>query len=131
MVVAETLHEPRRQPLNSLQTIGVSNKVLREGLHSVLDGAEPTCYRGGANADTDSSANDHLIRLALEAASLQWLEGEKELSMRTPRFVVTVLSISGIKRMFISVICVVAGVFYLFYHHSAHNLLVISFEELF
>ncbi len=40
-----------------------------------------------ANAVTDSSANDHLImyniRLSLGAASLQWVEGEKELSMRT------------------------------------------------
>ncbi len=39
------------------------------------------CYKeGGANADTGSSANDHLTmnstRLALEAASLQGIEGE-------------------------------------------------------
>ncbi len=50
-----------------------------------LKGGEITA----ANADTDSSANGHLIknniRLALEAASLQWMEGEMELSMRTPR----------------------------------------------
>ncbi len=51
------------------------------------------CYKGGANADTDSSANDHFItnniRLALEATSLQWTEGEKELSMRTLRSLTT------------------------------------------
>ncbi len=47
----------------------------------------------GANADTDSSENDRLItnsiRLALEAAPLQSMEGEKELSMRTPRSLTT------------------------------------------
>ncbi len=35
-----------------------------------------------------TTPNDRLIinriRVALEAASLQWMEGEKELSMRTP-----------------------------------------------
>ncbi len=49
--------------------------------------------RKGLNADTDSSSNDriiiHNIRLNLEAASLQWMEGEKELSMRTPRSLTT------------------------------------------
>ncbi len=43
----------------------------------------------GANADTGSLAEDCLtvssIGLALEAASLQWMEAEKELSVRTPR----------------------------------------------
>ncbi len=38
--------------------------------------------RGGENADTDNSANNHhiisSICLALEAAFLQWVEGEKE-----------------------------------------------------
>ncbi len=38
----------------------------------------------GANADTDSSVNDRLIinnmRLAVEAASLKWVEGEKMLN---------------------------------------------------
>ncbi len=83
---AETLYEPRRQPLDLLQTISVGNKVRQADLHSVLKMApNQRVIRGGANADTDSSANDRLIinsiRLALEAASLQWMEGEKELSM--------------------------------------------------
>ncbi len=42
---------------------------------------------------TDSSTNERLIVysicLALEAASLQWMEGEKELSVRTPRSLTT------------------------------------------
>ncbi len=46
--------------------------------------------------DTDSPANEHLfiisIRLALEAASLQRMEGELELSMRTPRSLTTFLT---------------------------------------
>ncbi len=41
----------------------------------------------GANTDTNSSANDRLIinsiGIALGASSLQWMESEKELSMRT------------------------------------------------
>ncbi len=46
-----------------------------------------------ANAATDSSANYRLIknsiRLALEAVSLHGMEGEKELSMTTPRSLTT------------------------------------------
>ncbi len=44
-------------------------------------------------AKKKSSAKDRLIinsiRFALEAASLQWMEGEKELSMRTPMSLTT------------------------------------------
>ncbi len=52
-----------------------------------------------ANVDTDRSANDRFIiksiRLALEAASLQWMEGEKELPMRTPRSSSTNIALSN------------------------------------
>ncbi len=74
-----------------LQAIGVGNKVRRTGLHSVVKmGPNLRVIKGGgANVDKDSSANDRLIinniRLALEADSLQWMESEKELPMRTPR----------------------------------------------
>ncbi len=34
--MTETLYEPRRPPLDLLQTVGVGNKVRRAGLHSVL-----------------------------------------------------------------------------------------------
>ncbi len=87
----ETLEKPRRQPLDLLQTIGIGNKVRRAGLHGVLKMRlnQRIIKGGGGNADTNSSVNDRLIinsiRLALEVASLQWMEGEKELSMRTPR----------------------------------------------
>ncbi len=47
------------------------------------DGADPSCYNGGGvNADTGSSVRASLftnsIRIALEAACLQWVQGEKE-----------------------------------------------------
>ncbi len=78
----ETLYEPSRQPLDLLQTISVSNKVRRAGLHGVLKiGPNQRVIK-----DTDSSANGRRIiniRLSLEATSLQWMEGEQELSMRT------------------------------------------------
>ncbi len=59
-------------------------------MHSVVKMGPNLCViKGGANVDTDSSANDRLIinniRLDLEAASLQGMESEKELSTRTPR----------------------------------------------
>ncbi len=57
-------------------------------MHSVQMGPNQRVIRG-ANADTVSSTNDHLIRngmrLVLEAASLQKMEGKKELHMWTPR----------------------------------------------
>ncbi len=89
----ETLYEPGRQPLDLLKIIGVGNKVRRTGLHSVFKMEPNQCVIKGANADTDISAYDRLImnniRLALKAASLQWMEGEKELSMRKPRSLTT------------------------------------------
>ncbi len=66
--------------MDLLQTIGVGNKVWRAGLHTVL--------KREVNEGTDSSANDRLIiisiSLDLEAASLQWMESEKELKWRSP-----------------------------------------------
>ncbi len=81
MMVDGNLYQPRRQPLDQLQAIG----VRRARLQSVLKmGRTSVLY-----ADTDSSVKDRLIRyskrLALDAASLQWMEGEKELSMRASK----------------------------------------------
>ncbi len=58
---------------------------------------------GGANAVTDSPAYDHLtinsVQLALEAASLQWMEGEKEFSMRTPKSLPTFATCMELPRL--------------------------------
>ncbi len=52
----ETLCEPRHQPLNSLQTIGVGNKVWQARLHSVLKMGPNQHVKGGGgpNPQTDS-----------------------------------------------------------------------------
>ncbi len=75
------------QQLDLLQTINVGKKVQGAGLHSVLKMGPNQRIIKGANTDTNSSANDRLIissiGIALGAASFQWMEGEKELSMRT------------------------------------------------
>ncbi len=50
------------------------------------DGAEPACYQGGRAKNRLIINSNHLT---LEAASLQWMEGKKELSMRTSRSLTT------------------------------------------
>ncbi len=93
MATAETLYEPHRQLLDLLQTIGVGNKVRRAGLHSTPKMRPSERVIKGANADTDNSVNGYRVinrtLLTLEAASLQWMEGEKEFSMKTSRSLTT------------------------------------------
>ncbi len=81
---AETLYGPRRHPLDVHQTIGVENKVRRAGLRSILKMGPNKCVING-----DKHLTINYIRLNLETASLQRMEGEKELSMRTSRSLTT------------------------------------------
>ncbi len=72
---AEALYEPRRHPLDLLQTIGVGNKDRRVGLHSILKMGPNQSVINRANVDTDSSVKRRLIINSIRLASFQIVGG--------------------------------------------------------